>query len=483
MRRRRCLSVPARLCIVLAVLQQPQPARGAGWPPLPGSSLNVTEIVWQPEHTQVYLGSPSIIRQPGSGAVLASHDYFGAGATAPAGYPQSVAVVHAAPAAGGAFAAAGRAEGLYWATLFSRPGDAAVYLMGVSDDSAAAGAAIARSADGGASWQPSPAAILAPGAGGAAFSTGPTPVLLHAGRLWRAYERNRGTWASGYSAVVLSAPADAPDLTAPAAWTASAELPFSAVLPAVPPAWARVAGGHEVAAPLYGWLEGNAVQPEDAADAGVYVVLRVNAGPTANQAALLRLAAPAAAPVFQRWLAFPGGQTKFSIRRDNETGLYVTLANALPDSANRASLPPACGAVPQPAAPLPCCGFLGSCDEAAAAASCLWCHAVARNSLSLCFAPRAAGNWSCAAAPLLADDTGVPGFVSELFTGFQYADWQFDGADILAAVRAGYRGSNNYHNANRHLLLRVPSWRGLVPAEVLREAAALQRRGARGGGE
>ena len=28
-------------------------------------------------------------------------------------------------------------------------------------------------------------------------------------------------------------------------------------------------------------------------------------------------------------------------------------------------------------------------------------------------------------------------------------DWVFDGADILYAIRAGYRGSNSFHNANR----------------------------------
>ena len=445
------------------------------WPPLPDSSLNVTEIVFQREAARVYLGSPSIVRVPGSAAVLCSHDFFGPGAVAP-DFPPSLAVLRSAPAAGGDFAPAGRALGLYWATLFTRPSDAAVYLMGVSNDGASAGAAIARSADGGATWSPSPAAVLAAGVGGAAFSTGPTPVLLHAGRLWRAYERNRGAWATGYAAVVLSAPADAPDLTAPAAWTVSEELPFSAVLPAVPPAWAHVAGGYEVAAPVYGWLEGNAVEPEDGADAGIYVMLRVNAGPTANQAALLHLAAPAAAPAFRGWVALPGGQTKFTVRRDAISGLYVTLANALPAGANRASLPPACAAVPPPAGPLPCCGFLGDCGEAPAAAGCLWCHAVARNSLSLCVAPRAAGNWTCVAPPLLADDTGVPGYVSEIYTGFHYADWQFDGnqtGDLLAAVRAGYRGANNYHNSNRHLLLRVPSWRSLVPAEALREAAEL----------
>lgn len=453
------------------------------WPGLPGSTLNVTEVVWQPEATQVYLGSPSVIRVPGSNAVLCTHDYFGTGA-APPNYPQSVAVARSAPAAGGAFAPLGTASGMYWATLFARPGDSSVYLMGVSNDGAAAGVSITRSTDGGANWVPNPAAILAPGSGGAAFSTGPTPVLAHAGRLWRALERNRGPWASGYAAVVFSAAADVPDLTAAGAWTASGELPFASVAHLVPAsAWTNVSGGYTISNPVFGWLEGNAVEPEDASDPGVYVLLRVSAGPTAGVAALLYVANATATPQFRSWVDFPGGQTKFTVRRDATTGVYLTLANALPADANRASLPPACAPVPPPAGALPCCGFLGGCTETRnTTASCLWCHAVARNRLSLCAAPRAAGPWTCAPAPLLADDTGVPSYVSEVFTGFQYADWQFDGdggVDLLANVRAGYRGSNNYHNSNRHLLLRVPNWRSLVPKATIDAAVAARAVGGR----
>jgi hypothetical protein len=33
--------------------------------------------------------------------------------------------------------------------------------------------------------------------------------------------------------------------------------------------------------------------------------------------------------------------------------------------------------------------------------------------------------------------------------GFHYVDWVFDGADIVYAIRTGYKGANSYHNANR----------------------------------
>ena len=454
-----------RPLLLLAVATR---CRGA-WPLLADSALNVTEIIFSRESSGAFLGSPSVVRLPaGSRAILASHDWFGAG---PPAYPHDVAEVLSAPAAGGAFARVGAGAGLYWATLFERsaavPGDSGVYLMGVSsDDGARAAISIARSGDGGVTWAPSPAAVLARNAT-SAYSTGPTPVLLWAGRLWRAYEHNLGAWASGYACVVASAPADAADLTAPAAWTLSGELPFAAVRDLVPSAWNNASGGYNVDG-SFGWLEGNAVQPEDAADPGIYIMLRVQAGPTGNKAALLHLAGPTATPAFRQWVDLPGGQTKFTVRRDAATGLYVTLSNAV-GGARRDSvtLPPACGpvALPPGHTPLPCCGFLRECSTAPVA-TCLWCHSAARNNLTLVVAPRAAGPWT-AVATVLADDTGTPDYMSELQTGFQYADFVFDGADIIASVRAGYRGANNYHNANRHLLKIIPNWRALVPKQAV----------------
>ena len=57
----------------------------------------------------------------------------------------------------------------------------------------------------------------------------------------------------------------------------------------------------------YGWLEGNAVQPVDAADGGVHILLRVNSLPSANKAALLHVANATAVPTFVEWVEFPGG--------------------------------------------------------------------------------------------------------------------------------------------------------------------------------
>lgn len=48
------------------------------------------------------------------------------------------------------------------------------------------------------------------------------------------------------------------------------------------------------------------------------------------------------------------------------------------------------------------------------------------------------------------------------FTGFHYVDWQFDGPDIIAAVRTAYRGAVSYHNSNRLTFRRFSNWRDRI---------------------
>jgi len=103
-----------------------------------------------------------------------------------------------------------------------------------------------------------------------------------------------------------------------------------------------------------------------------------------------------------------GGNSKFTIRRDNETGLYITLSNNVTDLE-----------------------YVGM-----------------RNILTLSYSKDLI-NWVVAPQALLSDDTGFPWEYSVMFTGFHYVDWQFDGDDIFYAIRTGYRGANSYHNSNR----------------------------------
>jgi hypothetical protein len=429
------------------------PSRGVvGLTPMPDSGfVNVTEVLWQAESGGVYIGSPSVVRLA-SGIILASHDYFGALPDAPRS-----AYVFASADDGQTWAAAGNVTPMYWSTLFTRPNDTNVYIMGTSSDNydTPAQIVIAGSADGGATWS-APTALTPPG--GAPYSTGPTPVLLHGGRLWRAYERNVGpAWGAGYASLVISAPADAVSLLNASAWTPSGELPFANVSGLVPANWSL-----PTIAPQYGWLEGNAVEPVNASDPGVHIILRVNSLPAANKAALLYVASPTAAPAFVAFVDLPGGMSKFSIRRHPETGLYVTASNNVVDAG--VSVPATCVA---PIAPLsgvlPCCSMGQLYDCMDGTPTCMWCHAAGRNNLTLSVSSDLI-NWTVAAT-LLQDNTGNPQWMSQLMTGFQYVDWQFDNgdADLLMAVRASYRGANNYHNANRLLYQYVRDWQSLLP--------------------
>ena len=82
----------------------------------------------------------------------------------------------------------------------------------------------------------------------------------------------------------------------------------------------------------------------------------------------------------------------------------------------------------------------------------------ARNHLVLATSVGGLANWSVCAT-LLVDDTGfLSAADSARFTGFHYVDWIFDGADIVYAIRTGYRGANSYHNANRLTTKRLSDY-------------------------
>lgn len=434
-------------------------ARGA----VPDSGLNASQIFYSAEVSGEYVGSPSIATCGTDGSVLvASHDLFGAS--------QGSAFSYLSKDGGSSWTAGGVSSPMYWATLFVGD-DKALYLMGTTSDCSHAKceAGIARSADCGATWS----ATVELTAWQHGISTGPTPVLQHAGRWWRAYERNDGAWAAGYGSFVLSAPVGS-DLMSPASWNASGILDFSSVLPLVPASWSS-----PLVASSFGWLEGNAVEPVGGeSDSGINIVLRVNSIPAANKAALLYLANATGTPSFVGWIdPFPGGMTKFTIRRDPASGLYVTLSNFIQDDSVTA--PPVCGAVSAQAAvaagsgaPLPCCNMQQQLACAADAPACVWCHANSRNNLTLATSPDLR-TWTVAPGPpVMADDSGLPEWARQLWVGFQYVDFQVDGDDLLAAVRAGYRGAQCYHNANRLLFTRVSGWRARAAGKLAAPSSA-----------
>lgn len=422
------------------------------WTPFTDTTLNVSQIaVSMPENKGIYLGSPSITRSPVSSTFIASHDTFGSGTSSP-----HTVFIFTSNDEGSTWQSTGSTVSpMYWATLFTRPNDNNVYIIGTSGDGSQkepTQIVLSSSTDEGKTWA-NPVYLSN---STVSYSTGPTPVIVHNNRLWRVFEHNTGPgWATGYSSVVISVPVNVSNLMDPTVWTLSGELPFSTVASLVPTSWSNPAIKSG-----FGWLEGNAIIPVAANDTGINIMLRVNSIPAANKAALLYLSDPTAVPVFVSWIDFPGGNTKFTIRKDETTGAYLTLSNnAVDDSI---TFPPVCGPMNAPTGAVPCCGFLETCFTSFP--NCLWCHANNRNNLTLSISTNLL-NWTIV-ANILEDDTGVPAYISAMGTGFQYVDWNFDTVNnndnVYYAVRAGYRGSNNYHNSNRNLFGWINDWKQYI---------------------
>ena len=377
------------------------------------STLNLTEVMWVgPENHQIYLGSPSIAETP-SGALLVSHDFFGASTL-----NASVQVLRNADGRGGAepggWAYAGAAQGLQMANVFSFD-DGRMYLLGISGIASGTtdgrNIVIARSADEGATW--SAPSILFPNNSTRSYHCAPTPTLRlpEDGRLYRAFE----TYAHASGALVIStvhAANASMDLLDPASWRMSNVVNFS--VPAALKRWGPPAPGG------WGWQEGNAVEAPAAAGGGVYNIIRVD-GQTArthNKAGVLHLDADTNVLRFKSFIDFPSTSSKFSVRRAPASAdprrRYYTLSNNVTAAAARST-----GTV------------------------------YARNTLVLAASDDALAWRVCGGAPVLADDTGLSEADSYRYTGFHYVSWIFRGADILYVPRTGYRGSNSFHNANR----------------------------------
>jgi hypothetical protein len=234
------------------------------------------------------------------------------------------------------------------------------------------------------------------------------PVLEHHGRLYRAFEDcTPCEWGRGFRAGIISAPADAELLDA-ASWTMSNTLPFDHAW--VPADWLNP-----------GWLEGNVVAAPDGA---LVNILRVNSEPQVNRAAITTVHDAGKRLSFdpaQGFIDVPGGMTKFTIRRDPASGHYLTLCNP--------TLAP--GVVYQ------------------------------RNVLALSVSADLR-QWHCGTV-LLVDDSALSPEESLHRTGFQYADWQFDGDDLLYLVRTAYDGAHNFHDANRITFHRLARFREHLP--------------------
>ncbi len=379
----------------------------------------ISEVKYQDPRTGTYLGSPSILRLP-DGDLLATHDYFGPGCPKSDEGMQHLTSVYRSDDDGRSWRNVTHVSGAFWSNLFEHAG--ATYLLGCSAEWG--GIVIRRSDDGGYTWT-HPAdeqtGLLYPGGRShepPSYHCAPMPVLVAQGRVYRAFENNDAIdWPRGFKACVISADVGA-DLLNVSSWTISNRLVYDQDTDPVGYAAETERGA--------GWLEGNAVEGPDGR---LWDILRVASDPVLNKAAMVALSSDGRELSFDPatgFVDFPGGLSKFAIRRDPETGAYWTMSNDMQDT------------------PYP----------------------VRRNRLSL-FSSDDLQTWTKRRL-LLEDNLESDPEASAANTGFQYVDWQFDHAsgelngDLIYLVRTAYDGAHNFHDANRMTFGRVKDFRRLM---------------------
>lgn len=294
-------------------------------------------------------------------------------------------------------------KALFWAGLFLNRG--AVYIMGT--DRHHGRIVIRRSSDNGETWTEATDSAHGLLTERADYHTAPTPVVEHDGRLWRAFEdASAGTkWGERYMPMMLSVSANADPLQA-TNWT------FSSIAKRD----SNWLGGNFSA-----WLEGNAVvTPQNE----IANVLRVEVPTFPEKAAIISYGQQGRTPKFDAErdiIDFPGGAKKFSIRFDPESKSYWTLASATPKEFQSLGKPN----------PI-------------------------RNTLILMKSVNLR-DWEIRATILRHPDAKTH--------GFQYADWQFGGPDIVAVVRTAFDdaegGAHNFHDANFLTFHRLAEFRTL----------------------
>lgn len=289
--------------------------------------------------------------------------------------------------------------GQWWSTLFVHKD--ALYLMGTSKEYG--DCVIRRSTDGGKTWtepKDDKSGLLHAGK----YHCAPVPVVIHKGRIWRAMEdaMGPGKWGEHFRCFMMSAPVDA-DLLSAASWTSSNRIGRDA-------SWL---GGK-----FGGWLEGNAVVTPDGK---IVNILRADYKVGDEKAAVVRISDDGKTASFDPktgFIDFPGGCKKFTIRFDLTSKRYWTLTNYVPEKYRN----------PNPER--------------------------TRNTLALVSSADLM-KWEVRRVLLQNPDTAKH--------GFQYADWLFDGDDLIAVVRTAHDdsvgGAHNQHDANYMTFHRITAFR------------------------
>ena len=133
-----------------------------------------------PDFQKIYIGSPSIAILP-NGDYVASHDLFGPGT------PTRESVVLGSNDKGQTWKKLTQLDGQWWSTLFVHKG--ALYIIGSSERYG--NVVIRRSTDGGRTWTTPTDENTGILLGDGGYHCAPVPVVVHKGRIWRAYEDDR----------------------------------------------------------------------------------------------------------------------------------------------------------------------------------------------------------------------------------------------------------------------------------------------------
>jgi len=378
--------------------------------------LWISEVKFQDPATKTYLGSPSILRISKK-ELLVTLDYFGTNRPKDHLGRSNRTSVYKSADEGKTWKHLTDIDGMYWANLFEHKGK--IYLLGTT--SANGSIAIRRTDNGGKSWtnptSEKTGLLFKEGENGTAprYHGAPTPVVKHNGRLYRAFENvedNTLRGMRGYRTLVISI-AENDDLLDASRWTMSNQLTFDAAAWDPPRSF-----------PTTGWLEGNMVE---GTDGKLWNILRVNSTPFFDRAAMIEIKNNGTEAVFtpEHFIKFPGGQSKFVIRKDASTKIYWALVN---NNTNGK-------------------------------------EAVQRNVLSL-YASKSLTEWHHAKT-LIEDNLGLTEKQSIALTGFQYPDWQFDGNHIIYLSRTAYGpGVPRYHDSNYITFGRIENFRAYLPAAL-----------------
>ena len=232
----------------------------------------------------------------------------------------------------------------------------------------------------------------------------PQPVVEYNHRLWNTLEW--GCWHQGtHAAMVMSADVDA-DLLDAESWRLTPPVPYD-------PAWPGTAEG-----PSAGNIEGTLVT---APDGNLYNIMRYDmyrCRPSFGRVLAYRVNTddPDAPLEYSHAIPFPGNHSKFMIKKDEQTGLYLSIVSRLTDAE----------------------------------------HNGARNLLSLVYSADLE-HWELACDLIDRRDEDPK------YTGFQYVDFIMEGDDLLWLCRTALNHPHNYHDANYSVFHRLADFRSLLP--------------------